>query len=358
MTLPKLLPIPEIQTRLEVIFPPGLEARSYLVRNMSAKVVYVMLYGGMIENSGQLLRPAHVYFYTDEQAAKTDVLERTLWFAESKSPGFRPFGKQWYADTTREPIRDETLRYGLVSIGAVGKVTGVATTSSAGTYYLTTEFAVLLDPDLIGVALETAIAAWQAKHLTPAARARMALLAAGKVKKKDEVLVQCPDGTVAKLSAGPSSQISKAVIEQFAENFLTHPALLWLSESGAKVRHADEVTAKALGLNFDAAKILPDIILVNIGATGAETYLVFIEVVASDGPMDLDRKKSLLTYIKASGFPEEQCMFGTAFDDRAHAAFKKALPKLAWGSFAWFRTEPEQLMWLADEPFDITELAP
>lgn len=354
MSLPSLLSIPDIQVRLASIFPEGLEMRGALTREMAAKTIWVFMYGGMIEGESRRLRPSHVYFYTEDQAALTKDEERLAWVVNSNRPGFRPAGKRWYADTTREPIRDETIRNGFVDIGAVGKIPGVATTSSTPIYYLKADFAALFDPGLTGDALAAAIASWQEKHLSPAARARMALIAAGKVKRTDEVAVNCPDGTVAKLAPGPSSLISKGVVEEFSQNFLGAAALLWMSESGAKVRYHDDEAAKALGLNIDASKALPDIILANVGESGDDTALVFIEVVASDGPMTQTRKDALLSYVKASKFPEDQCYFGTAFEDRAAGAFKKALPTLAWGSFVWFRSEPSRLLWLSETPFDIT----
>lgn len=357
MSLPALLPIPEIQARLLSIFPAGLEMRGPLTREMAAKTVWVFLYGGMIEGQGRLLRPSHVYFYTADQAALTGDEERLAWVANSKRPGFRPAGERWYADTTREPIRDETIRLGFVDIGAVDKIPGIATTSSTPIYFLKADFAALFDPGLTDDALKAAVESWQAKHLSPAARARMALIAAGKVKRNDEVPVNCPDGTIAKLAPGPSSLISKGVVEEFAQHFLSAAALLWMSESGAKVRYHDDAAAKALGLNIDASKALPDIILVNVGESGDDTALVFVEVVASDGPMTQARKDALLSYVKMAKFPEDQCYFGTAFEDRADSAFKKALPTLAWGSFVWFRSEPERLLWLSEQPFDITKKA-
>ena len=354
MSLPLVPTIAEIQARLEMIFPQGLEMRQNLIREMCAKTVYVFLYGGMVEGSNRLLRPSHIYFYTEEQAAKLSDEERNLWLKHSTRPGFRPEGRRWYADTTREPIRDETIRYGLLDIGAVGKIPGVPTTSSKPIYFLKEDFSGLMNPELKGATLDAAIDGWQKKHLTPAARARMALIASGKVKNSDEVLVTCPDGTVAKLSPGPSSLITKSVVEEFAKAFLTKPALLWMSESGAKVRYQDDATAKAMGLKIDQARVLPDIILMQVGDDGQDTHLVFIEVVASDGPMNQSRLHALLEYVQSSGFPVDQCQFGTAFEDRAGAAFKKCLPQLAWGTFAWFRSEPNKLMWLFDEPIDIT----
>ncbi len=357
MSLPSLLSIASIQARLQQIFPAGLDMRLNLVREMAAKTLYVFLYGGMIEGSGRCLRPSHVYFFTEEQAESLTDSDREHWLAHSLKSGFRPAGKRWYADTTREPIRDETIRYGFLGIGAVDKLPGVPVTASTPVYFLKAEFAALFDPTLTGEALDETVQMWQKKHLTPAARARMVLIAAGKTKSSDAVEVTCPDGSRAKLSPGPSSLITKAVVEQFAPLFLASPALLWLSESGAKVRHQDAKTAQALGLNIDAATVLPDVILANIGVGGHDTTLIFIEVVASDGPMNEARKAQLTDYVKASGFPLEQCYFGTAFEDRTDSAFRKTMAQLAWGSFAWFRAEPERLVVMFDRPFDLGKLS-
>lgn len=354
MTMPPLLPISDIQERLQAIFQPGIPTRGSLVREMAAKTVFVFLYGGMVEGTGRLLRPSHIYFFTQDQSTAETDKERDDWLANSKKKGFRPAGVRWYADTTREPIRDETLRLGLVDIGAVGKIAGVATTSSNPIYYLKADFAALFDPDLTGSDLAIAIEAWQTKHLSDTARARMAVLSSGKVKRSDEVKVTCPDGTVAKLAPGPSSLITKGVVEDFADKFLPSPVLLWMSESGNKVRYHDDETARKIGLNIDPARVLPDVILMSVGDTGDDTHLIFIEVVNSDGAMTRQRKDIFLDMASAAGFPESQCLFGTAFEDRVHAGFTKTWPQLAWGTFAWFRSEPTHLLWMREKPYDIT----
>jgi len=355
MTLPPLLPIPDIQARLQTIFPPGLATRGALVREMAAKTVWVFLYGGMVEGTGRLLRPSHVYFYTEDQATLTTDGDRATWLANCNKQGFRPPGLRWYADTTREPIRDETLRLGLVDIGAVAKIDGVATTSSKPIYFLKSDFAALFDPALTAAELVFAIEAWQKKHLSSAARARMAMLSAGKVKRSDDVKVACPDGTVVKLAPGPSSLITKGVVEDFADKFLPSPALLWMSESGNKVRYHDDETARKWGLVIDPARVLPDVILMSVGDSGDDTHLIFIEVVNSDGAMTQQRKEAFIEMAKRANFPTEQCHFGTAFEDRVHGGFTKTWPQLAWGTFAWFRSEPECLMWMREKPWDITK---
>ena len=46
MALPPLLTVPDIQERLQTIFPEGTENRNYVTREMAARTVFVMLYVG------------------------------------------------------------------------------------------------------------------------------------------------------------------------------------------------------------------------------------------------------------------------------------------------------------------------
>jgi hypothetical protein len=232
LTLPPLPGIAEVRRRLERLFPEGTEHRNHLVREMAARTVWVFLYGGMLEGSGRLLRPSHVYLFTHEQAEKQSDAERHAWFEAATRPRFRPPGQRWYADTTREPIRDETLRFGLLTVGAVSRAAGVATTSSKPVYGLADDFARLFDPGVHGTALDDAIDRWRSAHLSGAARMRQAVVAAGRAGSADQVLVRCPDGSVLRLAPGPSSNIAKAVVEEFAPRFLGGPErLLWACEA-------------------------------------------------------------------------------------------------------------------------------
>jgi hypothetical protein len=63
---------------------------------------------------------------------------------------FQVPGTRWYADNTREPIRDETLRDGLVAVGAVVRREDLPTTSGAPRYALKLDFAALFDPIIEG----------------------------------------------------------------------------------------------------------------------------------------------------------------------------------------------------------------
>lgn len=344
MTLPALASWQEVHLRLAQIFPEGTANRAHAVWEIAARTVFVMLYINAVEKRDVWLRPDQVTRMTDQQAALTTDAEREAWAVESVKPSKGEVPGRWYAVNTRESIRDDTLRNALVAIGAVKERPGLATTSPLGKYALQEGFAALLDPALQGEALAAAIDKWQAANLNAAARMRIAVNRRGASAGGDRILVTFPSGETQRMAPGPSSELSKAVIEVFAPRFLEAPAVIFLSESRDKVVSRHDELAKEIGLNILADKNLPDIILADLGPE--HPRLVFIEVVASDGPVTDQRKDALLAVTDAAGFAREHIAFVTAYLDRSAAPFKKTVDTLAWGSFAWFASEPEHLLHL------------
>lgn len=347
MSFLSLLLWEDVQARLQVIFPEGTPHRSYVTRDLAASTVFVALYISAIDGTGIWLAPKHVYRMSDEQADKTDAAARKAYAAQVMKPGGRAPGTQWYADTSREPIRDETLREGLVFLGAAIEKVGVPTTSSKPRYALQADFAALFDPALTGQALTDATTTWQAKALTKGALARIAIVRRGAASGGEHVVVTYPNGQTLRMKPGPSSEITKAVIEVFARRFLRDPAVLFVSESGNKIlAHHDDI-ARAIGLTIKANKNLPDTILVDLGPE--HPLLVFVEAVATDGPINARRKQALEEIANEAGFPAEHIAYVTAYLDRSGAPFKKTVDALAWGSYAWFVSEPESVIELIAE---------
>lgn len=283
---------------------------------------------------------------TDEQASLLDNTSRQTWVKLMLSNKKRKPDNPWYAANSREPIRDETIRTGLIPLQAVVVRQGVPTTSSKPTYALQKEFSKLFAKELEGEVLLTAVEKWQRAHLSKVAITRMRLMKDYASDDFQRVQIKFPDGATRKLEPGPSSLISKAVIEKFAPRFLKKPKVLWLSESGNKVVAQDDALAKSLGLKIDPSRALPDIILVDLGddKSGLEMLVVFAEVVASDGPINRQRKETLTALATEAGFDPEHLAFLTAFLDRSSPPFKKAVSDLAWGSYAWFSTEPDYIV--------------
>lgn len=341
-----LLTREEVHARLQAVFPEGTPNRAYLTRMLAASTVFTALYIDAIEGGTALLGPKHVYRMTDEQAAQDDDASRAIYATGVLRTGSFVEGRRWYQDNTREPIRDETLREGLVAIGAVSERTDLPTTSSKPRYALKPGFAALFDPALAGEDLHARIAAWQAEALNKGALARLAIVRRGAGVSPDQVLVTFPNGETRRMKPGPSSEITKAVVEVFAPAFLTDPAVVFLSESGNKVVARDDELARSIGLTIHADKNLPDTILVDLGPI--HPLLVFVEVVATDGPINQRRKRALEELVAEAGFPAEHVAFVTAFLDRSAGPFKKTVDSLAWGSYAWFAAEPERLVVFAE----------
>ena len=339
--LPMLVPVAEVQRRLEAIFPAEFADRSILVGRMAAHVIFVFLYGGFIENSGQLLRPSVVYFFTAEQAERTASADRLAWLASACKSGHRPSCKRWYADNSRESIRDDLMRGRLLAMGIVGRKEGVATTSSAPVYFMRAAFAALFDPGLSGPALLTAIAAWRATHLASSTLKRMALKAQGALARQGDVFIEMPDGTRMRVSAGPSSPILQAMVEEFAPRWLQKPVVLWISASDRKAHPQFVHLAASIGLAFDASKELPDLILADLADP---VRFLFCEIVASDGPVTVERKAVFVAMAKRSGIEIEQLHFVNAFQDREAAAFRKTFSRIAPDSDVWFSTEPDLIV--------------
>ena len=347
MPLPPLLPVSEIHARLQNIYPEGTANRNYQTREIAAKTVFVMLYIGAVEGAGRWLRPNQVTRMTDPQAELSGEGDREEWLEVSMRPGGNAIQGRWYAVDTREPIRDETLRDGLIRTGAVIERSDLPTTSPQPRYALAEDFAALFDPGLTDKALDAAIVDWQAVHLSAGALARVEILRRGAVAREGRVLVTFPSGETREMEPGPSSIISRAVVEEFAPRFLSQPGVIWLSESRNQVVARDDELAQAIGLRIEPDRNLPDAILVDLGP--AEPLLVFVEVVASAGPVSDTRLAALLAIATEAGFRDNQVAFVTAYADRSDAAFKRTVSELAWRSFAWFMSEPQHIISLHGE---------
>jgi hypothetical protein len=345
MALPSLLPRKEIRDRLLLIFPEGTERRPDVTNLIAASTVFVALYIGATEGGDMLLQPKPIYRMTEQQAARTDEEARREFITTIRRPRGVVHGKRWYQDNTRESIRDDTIREGFVTLGAIVQKTDVAVTANKPRYVLASGFAALFDPALTGNSLAEAINTWRASAMSPGALARIALNRQGAAAGGDRVLITFPNGDTRRMRPGPSAAITKAVIESFAPRFLSQPTIIAISDSGDKVFDLDVHRAKAIGLNIKADQDLPDIVMVDLGP--AEPLLVFVEVVATDGPISERRKRALEALVAEGGFPPQHVAFVTAYRDRSLAPFKKTVSGLAWGSYAWFASEPDGLIELS-----------
>jgi hypothetical protein len=251
-----------IQERLRQVFPEGVEHRAPAVAERAAKSLYVFLYTFAVEGvTEHRVRPKMVTTMSDAQAARRSVDERRVWWESARrarAPG--PIGKPWYADNSREPIRDETFRV-WKEYGALLE-DPLPVTSSLPRYRLEREFADLFDPDTPDERFIAASETWQARHLPAAARARIALLQQQTTPETGAV-VQFPDGVSRALSLGPSTPLLKAAVEHFAATFLHQPVVLIVTESRQRLAYEDAAQLRRLRITPDP-RVMPDLLLADV----------------------------------------------------------------------------------------------
>lgn len=345
MSLPPLVSKEAVQVRLEQIFPETFPDRKILVKTMCAKLIAAALYGGFVTGKGRYFRPSMMTNFSDEQFALGSDEERERWATTSFKPKFRAIGTPWYANNTRETLRDDLMRNRLIPLGILQKLEGKAPNYTGPTYSINRSFLDLFDPTLAASDLETRIKAWQAANLNPATLRRMALLATGVKAKEGSIEVTLPTtGRALRLTAGMASLITKDVCEVFAPAFVSEPVVIHVSLSDQKIFPELAGEAKAVGLSLDTALELPDVIFVDVGRD--PMLLVFVEVVYSDGPINELRAAALMKIAKTMGFEPDHVALVTAFEDRSADALRRRFSELAVGSLVWFRSEPDMFLHL------------
>ncbi|QQW36889.1 BsuBI/PstI family type II restriction endonuclease [Mycobacterium marinum] len=357
MTLRPVVDRDQVRERLVKIFPP--EAFDAVLSNpLAAAGVAAMIYvGAVVDDEGDpepenvWSRPSTVLWMSDTIHAHTSDDER-LAYASAAAVGRRrietlvqEWGDShhpWYADTTRETLRDEIWPKWREN-GAARMRTGIATSSSLPRWALTASFADLFDPALDGDELDAAIADWQDAHLNPGAKLKLHY-ASALAKAEHEVTVQLPGYGQRVLDPGVSSMILKGVIEQWAPARLATPVVLAISQSGDKLYVADQAVLAQIGISINVSSVLPDAIIVDVGVTPATFWIV--EAVATDGEINETRKENLTAWAVEQYIAPEQLQFLSAFASRNAPTIRRRLKDIASGTFCWFLDEPgNELSW-------------
>lgn len=341
-SLPPFVPLKFVQNRLSLIFPETFPDRAILVGDMAAKMVFVCLYGAFTEGMERYFRPSTVIRFGYPQSEKDSDEERLQWISTCHTPGYKAVD-QWYADNTREPLRDDLIRNRAIPIGLIVKREGVPTTSPAPIYCLAESFAALFDPSLDDASLTELIGRWQEQNLDPMILKRMRLLRRTGAKEGQIAVTLPTTGTTLRLPPGEASVITRDVCEELLKQIMIEPVVVHISTSERKTFRELSGEAEDIDLHISSSAELPDIVAADTGHNDG-LRLIFIEVVHSDGPITELRKESLLKIAADAGIPESHVRLITAFEDRNASPFKKRISEIARGSDIWFRSEPELLV--------------
>lgn len=160
---------------------------------IAARTLFVLLYAGAVGGTGRWLRPAQVVRMTDEQARLRSDAERVRWADAAARPGHQPAGRRWYAENTRESVR-EVLSGTLLAMGAVVLRPGLPAQSAAPRWALDPAFAEFLSAhgSSTPVALVAWLAARAAQEPRDASADRLAEVLLRAARAADAFLAACP----------------------------------------------------------------------------------------------------------------------------------------------------------------------
>jgi hypothetical protein len=145
------------------------------------------------------------------------------------------------------------------------------------------------------------------------------------------------------LSAGPHSDLIRAIIENFGENFVPGGELVYVGDTGEKWGYVDMQLLSSLRIVVDQHGKMPDVVIYDRN----RNWLLLIEAVASSGPVDAGRHDELSDLFSQS---TAGLVYVTAFPDRG-TVFRKFLSLVAWETEVWCASDPTHLIHFNGERF-------
>ncbi|BAQ10185.1 type II site-specific deoxyribonuclease [Bacillus sp. OxB-1] len=163
-----------------------------------------------------------------------------------------------------------------------------------------------------------------------------------KTRKRNLVPIQIAPGQEIAISPGEHSELIKAIIEEFAPQFVPGGVLAYAGDTGDKLGYIDEALLLHLGIEIDWHGKMPDVVIFY----PEKHWLVLIESVTSHGPIDGKRYRELEKLFESSS---AGLVYLTAFPSRQ--LFSRYAPVIAWETEVWVAEDPTHLIHFNGERF-------
>jgi hypothetical protein len=241
-----------------------------------------------------------------------------------------------YAPNTRETIRDEAVKF-FVEAGLLLRNPDRPDrpTNSGKTVYR-------VEPSGLALLRTFGTADWPKTLGTYLASVEEVRREIARHRELARVPVTLPDGSTVALSPGGQNPLIKAIIEDFCAHFVPGGVVPYIGETESKFAHLDAEYLAALGVSLQAAAKMPDVIV----HCPKRDWLVLIEAVSSDGPVDGKRRKELKELFAGC---QAGLVFVTAFETRS--AMRAYLASIAWESEVWIAEDPAHMVHFNGERF-------
>lgn len=164
-----------------------------------------------------------------------------------------------------------------------------------------------------------------------------------RARDRHRVPVRVRDSQEITLSAGPHSDLIRAIIEDFGSNYVPGGELVYVGDTGAKWGYFDIQLLSSLGVQVGQHGKIPDVVMYD----RERNWLVLVEAVASGGPVDSGRHVELAELFQQS---TAGLVYVTAFPDRGEV-FRRFLSVVAWETEVWCASDPTHLIHFNGERF-------
>lgn len=154
--------------------------------------------------------------------------------------------------------------------------------------------------------------------------------------------VTLPNGSQVALSPGGQNPLIKAIIEHFCPAFAPGGVVLYIGDTENKFVHLEAGNLTSLGVTLNPAAKIPDVVVHHV----AKNWLLLIEAVSSDGPVDGKRRKELKELFTGS---KAGLVFVTAFENRR--TMQSYVARIAWESEVWIAEDPDHMIHFNGERF-------
>lgn len=156
------------------------------------------------------------------------------------------------------------------------------------------------------------------------------------IRDRHRVPVRVKEGQEIKLSAGPHSDLIRAIIEDFGSNYVPGGELVYVGDTGAKWGYFDNQLLSSLDIQIDQHGKMPDVVVYDRD----RNLLILVEAVTSGGPIDSGRHDELSELFHHS---TADLVYVTAFPDRGDV-FRKFLSIVAWETEVWCASDPTHII--------------
>lgn len=245
------------------------------------------------------------------------------------------YGEQ-YAPNTRETIRDEAVKYFVEAGMLIRNPDNPARPVNSGkTVYQVEPYALELVRCFGDLEWTVKLKAYLGRR----ARIHSELM---RERKFARIPVKLPSGEKITISPGGQNPLIKMVIEDFCQRFVPDGTVIYIGDAEDKFLHLETEYLQKLGVTVPAPSKMPDVVVHDT----RRNWLLLIEAVSSDGPVNRKRRKELRELFAGC---KAGLVFVTAFPTRE--AMRSFLAQISWESEVWIADNPEHMIHFNGERF-------